>query len=144
VEIADVMKTLLLLAATIICFASAAVAQDARATYARGGERRIVALSGMVERSQVEGCTRMSFVGSIAGVEYDEAGVQPEAFGLKMRGGRRERVHIDPDFISRLPHADRGWLYTIFVKGKRVRVGVYVCGTSGRLSFAAEMADTKQ
>lgn len=67
--------------------------------------------------------------GVINSVTYQ--GRTPKAFVFVMKNRFREEIGLS--FINRLSNVDRSWIYTIIRKGKRVQLGVIICGSGGFL-----------
>ncbi|HYG09845.1 MAG TPA: hypothetical protein VD835_07730 [Pyrinomonadaceae bacterium] len=127
------------IAAALILTLSIQTAPTVEARYAKGNNSQIVALLHMSSQSD-QGCTSKYYSGQIVGVRYDDGdGVEIVSFGLRLADGQRERIYLDDDFYRRVQNADRGRLHTIFRKGQRVRVKVYLCGAGGNVATAHEV-----
>lgn len=129
---------------------AAAVAVGSSPAFAQAPSYQLDSSGGRVVRlsnlTPGEGCHPASASGRVVRREFDKTGLVVSGFVVEETTGDRSFINVDQSAIdsSRLGLATRGWilsgLSTLLSEGQEVRLGVKLCGASGRVAVLDDVS----
>ena len=122
-------------ALSLVALLSFAAGASAQPRYKLDKTRtKVVALSGL---GSGDPCLPDRLSGRIASVQYAANGVALESFALEGKDGSRDLINVDLENIRSADMVTIGYvaqgLEHFIRKGKRVTIGVLLCGAAGRV-----------